>query len=151
MKISLAEQEAIYVMRWKQLPNARTVLPPMPWKRAGYVEATPKPATVRKRIARKKYTPRIAEDTAPPSIRRLRTAYCDHFIKTGVLDEGMTVQLRKYADDCRTARSHSRRVSNEQKAHRYVREDTRDGDHGGGDAMQIDGAAAARIADFLRS
>lgn len=101
-------------------------------------------------IRRRRYTPR-ADDTSPDRIRRLRAAYCDKFIKTGVLDDGMAAQLRTYADEQRAAIKHSRRVPDEPVSQRYSGRSAGAGDDGRRDAQQIDGPTARRIADFLRS
>jgi hypothetical protein len=49
-------------------------------------------------------------DTSPKWVRKLRAAYCDHFIKTGELDQEMAGKLRAYADACRQAGRTSQRA-----------------------------------------
>lgn len=48
---------------------------------------------------------RIAEDTAPAHIQRVRTAYCDEFIRTGVLNPELGAKLREYATQARKNRN----------------------------------------------
>jgi len=92
----------------------------------------------------------VAGDTSPLYIRKIRAAYCDGFIKTGVLDEGMAAKLRAYADECRAAKENSKRVPAEPKASHHSGRSESAGNNRAGSASQIDGEIAARIADFLR-
>ncbi len=102
------------------------------------------------RVIRKRYIMQ-ANDTSPAHIRRLRAAYCDHFIKFGTLDEGMSKQLKDYAHECRTAQKHSRRVPDEYAAHRDGPATGAISDNGRRVVKQIDDATARSVADFLRA
>jgi len=100
---------------------------------------------------RKVYRPRLAEDTAPARIRALRATFCDEFVKTGELNQQLRAQLQEYADAVRTPQIDPRRISDEPTVKRRGRPRRVAQDDGRGNAHQISGAAAGRIADFLRS
>jgi hypothetical protein len=105
----------------------------------------PKKKLIHKRAANAAY------DTSPARIRKIRAALCDGFIKTGVLDEGLTAQLRNYADECRATEKHPDRVPDEHATNLRSREAPSTGNHGRGVDHQADAGAVERIADFLRS
>jgi len=141
--LTLAQREIAYTARWmdktrKQLDEA---LSPS-WERANYRRAERK---VRKQITASR------DDTSPAHIRRLRAAYCEQFIRFGTLDKDMSKQLQDYAHECRSAKKHSQRVSNEPAAQCHDRENVGARNDSRGDANQIDRSVAGRIADFLRA
>lgn len=101
-------------------------------------------------VVRKRYV-RHAEDTSPAHIRRIRTAFCDQFIKFGTLDQGLMKQLKDYADERRAANKHLTRISDEHAASRHCPAAANAGDDRRRDADQIDAGAAKRISEFLRT
>lgn len=108
-----------------------------------------------KRIAerptpRKRYTPRLIEDTSPLRIRKLRAAYCDEFIKTGVLNDEIAAQLRKYADEKRASAKHSVGVPPQHEDRHLSRAEETTGDNGAGGGHSVDERTAAILSDYLR-
>lgn len=135
---SLREIEAVYEAHWK-----KSLVPP--WERQGYV-----PSPVFKKrpvIHRRGAAP--ANDTSPAHIRKLRAAFCDHFIKTGDIDQAMQAQLTRYANECRAASKHLERVPDEPTS-RDPSGASRAGDDSRGAHVPVDELTADRIADFLR-
>src|SRR6478736_2972682 len=94
---------------------------------------------------------RVTEDKSPTRIRRIREAYCDHFIKTGILDESMAAQLRTYADDKRASLTDPQRVPSQHASRHYRGARKGDGDHGSRPDVQTDIGTAKLISAFLRS
>lgn len=139
----------------KQGPRPRTpvVLAP-PWEKPGYVRVPVKRREVHKQIAKSpvihKRGAAPANDTSPAHIRKLRAAFCDHFIKTGMLDASMTAQLTRYADECRAASKHLERVPAEPPPRDPVGAACA-GDNRRGYPVTVDELTADRVAAFLRT
>jgi hypothetical protein len=165
--LTLAEREAVYLMRWKRKPDARTVLPPMmPWERPGYV-VTAKPRVVRqpikpvapvyailkpkqKRVGRPQREEGDPNDTSPLYIRKIRAAFCAEFIKTGNINVELQQKLKRYANECRAASKHPPGISAELAPRRLGRAASDAGDDSRRDVHQTDDAIADRVAEFLR-
>jgi hypothetical protein len=100
-------------------------------------------------------TPRVIHQRttrdAPTPARALLARYCDHFIKTGILDPDMARQLKDYADDKRASHDDLERVPAEHATRRYRRKAKGDGEHGLRDDVQIDEGTCRSIGVYLRS
>jgi hypothetical protein len=103
------------------------------------------------RKPRKQYIPHTAEDTSPPHIGRLRAAFCNDFIRTGVINTELQTRLKEYADECRAAKDHPKRVSAEHEPRRHCGRQTGVADNRAGGGTQTDAGAARALYDYLRS
>lgn len=156
----------------KQGPRPRTYVTTVPpWKRPDWVRVPVKrrevrvpveqrevrvPVEVRMPVKRreeprKRYTPKKIEDTSPDHIRKLRARFCDEFIKTGELNQALMGQLKEYADECRTAKAHLARVSDEPPGQDRGREEGDARNDGRAIAHEVDRRTAERLVSFLRT
>jgi hypothetical protein len=90
------------------------------------------------------------QDTSPKTIKKIRAAFCNEFIKTGNINENLQQKLKEYANECRAANERPSGVSAEPTPRDRGRAAPNGRDDRRRTHAQVDDATAGRIANLLR-